>query len=477
MAVAPPVVVQSIPSNISIATQTSFTLALSGVVAGNLLFVATCIAANASATSITGGGATWVKIPGTKETSGTTRSVEWWVGTAGTGGSITITVNHASNISGGTLLEVSGGQLIFGADSGDALAWAAGGKNATTANPVSLAVNAPGSALVLLATYSTTNQTATPGAPWTNITGPNVLGGSVAGLATQALSSDTAGSGTATWTASAGAYAISEIAILPAAGVQPIQQVNGAYSAAGTQNLALSGVVAGHILVAAVFQAAGATAASVSGGGASWTKIVDSASAAGVSLWVGKGTTGGSITVTVTYQAGSSVNAARIIELDISSILAATPINNSAHASSATAALTALSAMTNPALIVSAVATFIGGTTDATIGGPGAVESARYGAKNGSGFGGFANSLDYEIDIAQFNVSASGVAMSWSVSTSTTWGAAQMALTFAPPSYIPTGARQSNVAVMRAANWMESAKGLLIPERRRFWSPQLVLAR
>lgn len=63
----------------------------------------------------------------------------------------------------------------------------------------------------------------------------------------------------------------------------------------------------------------------------------------------------------------------------------------------------------------------------------------------------------------------------WTNSSSIAWVAG--AASYKPVPLPPTGHRQSNVAVMRASNWMESAKGLLIPERRRFWSPQLVLAR
>lgn len=63
----------------------------------------------------------------------------------------------------------------------------------------------------------------------------------------------------------------------------------------------------------------------------------------------------------------------------------------------------------------------------------------------------------------------------WTIAPSRTWTA--YIDTFKPAVFTPTNTMRSFVPQMRASNWMERAKGLLVPERERLILPRLALAR
>lgn len=63
----------------------------------------------------------------------------------------------------------------------------------------------------------------------------------------------------------------------------------------------------------------------------------------------------------------------------------------------------------------------------------------------------------------------------WTIAPSRTWVA--YIDTFEPAVFTPANTMRSFVPMMRASNWMERAKGLLVPERERLILPRLALAR
>lgn len=89
-----------------------------------------------------------------------------------------------------------------------------------------------------------------------------------------------------------------------------------------------------------------------------------------------------------------------------------------------------------------------------------------------NGFGGQSLSISYLI-----SSDAAAHQTGYTLGTSRAWGAIGTAF-FATPTYVPASGPRSNTAVMRAANYMKRASGLLAPrDRERIVIPQLVLAR
>src|SRR5690606_40301556 len=93
-----------------------------------------------------------------------------------------------------------------------------------------------------------------------------------------------------------------------------VQQVKNAQADVTSLDVSLSGVVAGHVLILAISKWEDAWSPTCSGGGATWTKRQNHYSSGagqrqGVDIFEGVGTTGGSITVTISNSVSADISA------------------------------------------------------------------------------------------------------------------------------------------------------------------------